>query len=78
MKLILALAVLSLAACGTTDSIKNSKDTDYVIVSQSKAGGMYGLFTGKGSACKLTKHGVTGLSYTIEFKNGECVVSAAK
>jgi outer membrane lipoprotein SlyB len=79
MKLISALImVLSLTACGTTDSIRNSGDTDYIIISQSKIGGIYGLISGKGSTCKLSKHGVTGLEYTIEFNNGECIVSAAK
>lgn len=78
MKTVIALMVLGLTGCGTVDSIKNSEGTDYILVSQEKIGGIYGLFKGDATACKLTKHGITGLEYTIEFKNGECVVSAVK
>jgi hypothetical protein len=78
MRFVIALLALSLTACGFTDSIKNSEDTDYVIASQSKAGGMYGLFRGSGTICKLSKHNVPTLDYTIEFNKGECAISVAK
>lgn len=77
-KLIALLLVATLSGCGTIDSIKNSQDTDYVTLSYSEAGGMYQWFTGNTSACKLSKHGVTGLKYTLTFKDGKCQVTALK
>lgn len=79
MKLLILISTLIvLTGCGTVDSFKNSQDTDFVIVSQTQAGGVYKMIRGATSACKLSKHGVQALGYTITFRNGECVVSATK
>ncbi len=78
MKLAVILLLTLLYGCGSIDGFKNSQDTDYVLLSYSKAGGMYKLITGETEACKLTKHGVSGLEYTLEPSSGECSVSASK
>lgn len=70
--------VFLLAGCGTIDSIKNSHNTDFVLVSQSQAGGIVKLVKGQVTTCKLSKHGVTGLDYVLSFDNGKCVVEAQK
>tara|TARA_R110000803_G_C11921429_1_gene314380 strand:+ start:802 stop:1035 length:234 start_codon:yes stop_codon:yes gene_type:complete len=75
---ILVVGLLFLGGCGTVDSFKNSGDTDYVTLSHTKAGGMYQFLTGSAEACKLTKHGVTGLEYTLELSEEGCQISAAK
>jgi hypothetical protein len=72
------ILVLFLSGCGTLDSVVNSEDTDYVTLSHTKAGGMYQFLTGETEACKLSKHGVTGLEYTLELSEEGCVISAAK
>ncbi len=76
--LILISSLIVLSACGSVSSYKNSDDTDFVLISQAKAGGVYKLLSGDVRTCKLTDHGVTGLNYSIEFRNGECVVSVQK
>ena len=78
MKWSIVPLVLILGGCGTVDSFKNSGDTDYVTLSHSKAGGMYKFITGETEACKITKHGVTGLEYNIELTEEGCSISAAK
>ena len=78
MKQLLIIGLLALTGCGTVDSFTNPQDTDYVTLSHAKAGGMYQWITGQTEACKLSKHGVTGLKYTIELKDGECSISALK
>lgn len=69
---------LLLTGCGTIGSISNPEDTDFVVVSQSEAGGVVKMIKGSTSVCKLSKHGVTGLNYKIQFENGECKVEASK
>ncbi|MCB1689606.1 MAG: hypothetical protein KDI33_14020 [Halioglobus sp.] len=71
-------AILAIAGCGTVDSIKNSDKTDFVLISHSAAGGAYKLIRGQTAACKLSMHGITGLSYEITVKTGECTVQAVK
>ena len=70
--------ISSLAACGSVASLKNSDQTDFVILSQSEAGLIYKLFSGSVQACKLSKHGVTGLDYEIELDGGKCRATARK
>ena len=60
------------------DSIRNSEDTDFVVVSQSEVGGIVRMFKGKGSTCKVSKHGVTGAKYRIMFYNGQCQIEVIK
>jgi uncharacterized protein YceK len=72
------LICLLLTGCGTVGTITNPKDTDFVVVSQSQAGGVYKLLRGATSLCKLSKHGVTGLKYNITFEDGACKVEATK
>lgn len=78
MKTVILAMFLALTGCGTIDSIKNSKDTDFVVVSQSRAGGVVRWIQGESTVCKLSKHGVTGLNYQITFNNGDCLVEAVK
>ena len=78
MMAVLIFAVLGLTGCGTVDSIKNSDKTDFVLISHSAAGGAYKLIRGQTAACKLSMHGITGLSYEITVKTGECTVQAVK
>lgn len=72
------LALAALCGCGTTSTLTRDQQTDYVIVSHSQAGGVWGMLRGKSTACKLTTHGVTGLAYDIAFDGEGCEVSAGK
>lgn len=74
----IATALALLAGCGVVDSVKNSDATDYVVATSSQAGGAYRALRGGLQVCKLTKHGVTGLNYTVILSDGKCEVRAEK
>lgn len=72
------LLTIFLTGCGTIGTISNPEDTDFVVISQSEAGGVYRLISGETVVCKLSKHGVTGLNYNIVFEDGKCKVEVVK
>ena len=74
----LALLCFALSACGTSSTLKGDQQTDYVIASQAKVGGVWKMIRGEGTTCKLTTHGITGLTYQITFNDERCQIEAVK
>ena len=73
----LAMLCVTLCACGTTSTIRGEQNTDYVLVSMSKAGGAYKLIRGEVTACKISMHG-TNPGYAVDFDGKTCEVTANK
>ena len=68
--------IFALFGCGTRASLSNYSETDYILVSHAKAGGVYKIIRGEVTTCKLTEHGNRSPGYIVEFVDGSCVVTA--
>lgn len=78
MKLLASALCLALVGCGTSSTLRGEQQTDYIIASQARIGGVWKFIRGEGTTCKLTTHGITGLKYRIGFDGENCVVEAAE
>lgn len=75
---LLVVLCIALTACGTSSTLRGDQETDYILGSYSKAGGVVKLIQGSTSACKVTLHGMDEVAVELTFDADGCSIEAVQ
>lgn len=77
---VLLMLLFLVSGCGTTAGVKSPEETSFVLVSQTKAGGVLRMIQGEAVTCKLVEHnhGENDTAHEVVFEDGSCKVISVK